>query len=496
MVDIQLPGFEGAEKILKIVTCHQVDSHANLLSVSKESWQKVLDAANCTIISEIHNDSCRAFVLSESSLFVYPNKCIVKTCGRTTLLLAVPLILQLIQSLGLSLEYILYSFKSFLFPEFQIFPHSNVTDAECYLKDVSSGGGLVLGDSKGDHIYLFTTLFPRTVFINGNGPFQYVWNRACHIRESCSIQGDITPNQLLHCAEENDEETDSLISSNFRFPRAASLDALPLDDTSDASLVLSAQSPSSGILSNSDDDYDGSSMYYGSSDTAIGSRVFSHSCPYSVQRSESPRSLTGSHSSELPTLNMMMYGMSERAAKWFLNPDGSKTAAEVTKGSGIGSFYEGALIDDYLFTPCGYSMNGLLKDGFFTIHITPEKHCSYVSFETNIPCSNYLSLIQQVLSVFEPSRFTMSFSNPICSSLETFNPVAQFQSIPSCMCSPRPSSLLSCCSQVSCGGSDNNSFSVVEKSCAQHSSKYVRGDMYNALDFTFLYCLGNYEFEL
>lgn len=30
----------------------------------------------------------------------------------------------------------------------------------------------------------------------------------------------------------------------------------------------------------------------------------------------------------------------------------------------------GADIDDYVFDPCGYSMNGILKGGFITIHIT------------------------------------------------------------------------------------------------------------------------------
>ena len=46
-------------------------------------------------------------------------------------------------------------------------------------------------------------------------------------------------------------------------------------------------------------------------------------------------------------------------------------------------------------------MNGLTMGGFYTIHITPEVHCSYASFETNIPCSDYLDLVTRVLDVFQ-----------------------------------------------------------------------------------------------
>ena len=47
-------------------------------------------------------------------------------------------------------------------------------------------------------------------------------------------------------------------------------------------------------------------------------------------------------------------------------------------------------------------MNGLVEGGFFTIHITPEAHCSYASFETNILCRDYNELVQSVLAIFRP----------------------------------------------------------------------------------------------
>ena len=38
-------------------------------------------------------------------------------------------------------------------------------------------------------------------------------------------------------------------------------------------------------------------------------------------------------------------------------------------------------IDDYVFEPCGYSMNGVDGGTFSTVHITPEEGFSYASFE-------------------------------------------------------------------------------------------------------------------
>ena len=53
-----------------------------------------------------------------------------------------------------------------------------------------------------------------------------------------------------------------------------------------------------------------------------------------------------------------------------------------TRTSGIAALLPGADIDEFMFEPCGYSMNGLhARDAFSTIHITPEEACSYASIE-------------------------------------------------------------------------------------------------------------------
>ncbi|XP_026330572.1 S-adenosylmethionine decarboxylase proenzyme 1 [Hyposmocoma kahamanoa] len=93
----------------------------------------------------------------------------------------------------------------------------------------------------------------------------------------------------------------------------------------------------------------------------------------------------------------------------------SKTAAEATRESGIDKIIPGMVIDDFLFDPCGYSMNGVAKDGcYMTIHITPEPSCSYVSFESNVPAANYDELIARVLSAFRPNKFVLTvFATPV-----------------------------------------------------------------------------------
>jgi hypothetical protein len=54
---------------------------------------------------------------------------------------------------------------------------------------------------------------------------------------------------------------------------------------------------------------------------------------------------------------------------------------QVTTDTGIRALMPGLDIDDYVFDPCGYSMNGIRDDGFVTIHITPEDGFSYASVE-------------------------------------------------------------------------------------------------------------------
>jgi len=94
----------------------------------------------------------------------------------------------------------------------------------------------------------------------------------------------------------------------------------------------------------------------------------------------------------------------------------SRDGRDATKKSGIDRLLPDMKIDDYLFDPCGYSMNGVLQNEqedcglgeYMTIHITPEPQCSYVSFESNIPASSYLDIVQRVLNTFKPGKFILT----------------------------------------------------------------------------------------
>lgn len=90
---------------------------------------------------------------------------------------------------------------------------------------------------------------------------------------------------------------------------------------------------------------------------------------------------------------------------------------------GIDKLLPGSTLDSFLFEPCGYSANMVHGDRYATIHVTPESDFSYASFECNVDfragqaesstSSKYPSvvlhdLIARVLSIFQPSKFSIS----------------------------------------------------------------------------------------
>jgi len=90
-----------------------------------------------------------------------------------------------------------------------------------------------------------------------------------------------------------------------------------------------------------------------------------------------------------------------------------QSGEEVTKGVGIDLLIPEMEIHDYLFEPCGYSMNGIMEDGsYMTIHVTPEPGFSFVSFEANVPYASYNKLIERVVQTFQPGNFIVTiFAN-------------------------------------------------------------------------------------
>ncbi|KAI5750367.1 hypothetical protein M8J76_015143 [Diaphorina citri] len=112
------------------------------------------------------------------------------------------------------------------------------------------------------------------------------------------------------------------------------------------------------------------------------------------------------------TLEILMHDLDPKVMQLFTKAQ-STSATDATETAGIHKIIPHMKIDDYLFDPCGYSMNGIAKDGsYMTIHITPETNFSYVSFETNVPQQSYHDLITRVLETFQPGKFVLTvFAN-------------------------------------------------------------------------------------
>jgi S-adenosylmethionine decarboxylase proenzyme len=118
------PIFEGSEKRIEVdfVRNGSGPTGQGLRAIGREQLDEMLSLAACCIVSARHHAAFDAYVLSESSLFVYPDKAVLKTCGTTRLLDAVPRLLDLAAAAGLAPRRCKYSRASFLFPDLQVFP--------------------------------------------------------------------------------------------------------------------------------------------------------------------------------------------------------------------------------------------------------------------------------------------------------------------------------------------------------------------------------------
>jgi len=149
------------------------------------------------------------------------------------------------------------------------------------------------------------------------------------------------------------------------------------------------------------------------------------------------------------TIEILMSGLAPGARQQFfssLSPsdDPHDHASVLSDTLGISGIFPPHLttLDAYSFHPCGYSANALIKwgsdsswnsssdfqehdvnvpgdfrEGYYTIHVTPEEGWSYASFECNVPSHSsrstrtvpdLKSLVQRVVAIFQPSRLTLT----------------------------------------------------------------------------------------
>jgi len=270
---VTVTGFEGPEKRLEVVFKANPARPNGLRCYNKVEWQTMLDEANCTIISQTSNEHFDSYVLSESSLFVYPNKVMLKTCGTTTLLKVIPTLLKYASTCDLKVDLVKYSRKNFLFPELQVYPHNDWRAEIDYLDEYFDGQPYILGPLTKDHWYLYL-------------------------------------------ADYTDE----------------------------------------------------------SSQTDV-------------------------------TLEVMMHKLDKSAASKFYRQEGT---GDRDKFPGVIDLIPGSTTDEFNFTPCGYSMNALCDEVYSTIHVTPEPHCSYASYESNVTKQSYKKLLLSVFEIFRPGTVTLT----------------------------------------------------------------------------------------
>ena len=141
--------FEGPEKKLEVVVTPDIPP---LRSFGDETWRRVAEATGAKVLSVLRSERCDAYLLSESSLFVFDDWLVLITCGQTTLVDAVPQLLKSIPKA--SIAFLVYERKSEHFPGLQ--PTTFHEDAR-RLRAMLPGRALRFGDEHGRFIQMFHT---------------------------------------------------------------------------------------------------------------------------------------------------------------------------------------------------------------------------------------------------------------------------------------------------------------------------------------------------
>jgi len=425
--------FEGPEKLLEVwfaTSDKTLPASANplgLKAVSQDSWKGMLDLVNCKVLSVVESRNLDAYLLSESSMFVFPHKLVLKTCGTTTLLYGLPRMLE-IAALEAGFPHastdfpgtagavarphrVFYSRKNFLYPDQQQGPHRSWRDEVSYLDNMFLGGSAyMIGKMNGEHWYLYIT-GPRTQLTPPATPVEH------HVSHTETKVIDF-PGTNSDGAVKGDtgDETLEILMTDLEVDHArqfylSDASALAQDDAQHAHKARKEALAHLGVVS----EHNGSDPSI-SGNTLVGGGEQDEPFPLddvSPAATDDVDEDPLSFSQELCT-------------------EGHALGRVVTESCGLAdiypvSQYPDARIDSYLFTPCGYSANGVVPipgdtdaTNYWTVHVTPEPQCSYASFETNVPLSRLsggaagyeprgvADVVQQVVAIFRPGRFSMT----------------------------------------------------------------------------------------
>lgn len=140
--------FEGTEKKLEVV---RRPGGADLRSLGSGFWHAVVAAARAQVLSVVEGEHVDAYLLSESSLFVWSDRALMITCGTTRLTDAAEVIVERIGGTG-ALELLTYERKNEVFPHQQ--PTHFIEDAR-RLAALVPGRAFQFGPEDEHHLFLF-----------------------------------------------------------------------------------------------------------------------------------------------------------------------------------------------------------------------------------------------------------------------------------------------------------------------------------------------------
>ncbi|KAL7144603.1 hypothetical protein ABFS83_07G023500 [Erythranthe nasuta] len=293
-------GFEGFEKRLELrFSGDDPAAGKGLRRLDFTSLEKVLHAVQCTVVSAVGNEHFDSYVLSESSLFVYPAKIIIKTCGTIQLLKSILPLVDHAATMGLTLRGCRYTRGSYIFPAAQPHPHTSFEEEVVYLEET----------------------LPENLACRKASVMHSKSHHKWHVFAACEVGCTV--------------------------------------DTVDV------------------------------------------------------------HADDLYTVEICMTELDRvSAGKFFRRFDdgknGDSAGKEMTEATGIGGINVNALVCDYAFDPCGYSMNGVDESRYSTIHVTPEEGFSYASFEcvgsVYDEREEFLEVVRRVVRIFRPAAMSVSTS--------------------------------------------------------------------------------------
>ena len=397
--------------------------------------------ASCCVVSVTSNDRTDSYVLSESSLFVSNSRVVLKTCGTTRLLEAIPRTLEAARAhSGLLPCRVKYSRASFLFPDAQPAPHHDFAAETAQLRQhfghltangsgVSGGkgGGSGGGGSSGG---------------GGGGGGAYVLGDALSGLQWHVFVADAS------AAAAAAEAAAALLASESAAAAAA---ASPSPSAAAAAALLLSGAPSKllaaaagGAANATAAALAGRARRGAGGNGPLLLRGASVAAAAAAAEAAAAAAPPGSSSSSLPplprlpslpsssptyTLEVCMMGLDPARAALFSRGSGANKgegegggggdagefagASTVTAASGLRALLPSALVDDFVFDPCGYSMNALDGAAFATVHVTPEEACSYASLELCGYCPEALcpsAVVARAAAIFGPRRMAVAMS--------------------------------------------------------------------------------------